>query len=118
MDNTCFCWISGAASFARPGKVVGSVLRYNNHGANVAAAAADQLFEQQRRSTRNPAGIPSQYNAASSGCSYPRRNPSCKSERGDDEGAEGPTIMPQPKPYIGAARKVAAVAHSGQSIPW
>ena len=76
MDNICFCLISGAATVVRPGQVVGSVLRYNNHAS--AAAALDQLFEQQRRSTSNPAaGIRSQYNAAASGCSYPRRNPSC-----------------------------------------
>jgi len=92
------------------------VFRYNNNGAN--AAAADQIYEQQRRSLRNNAGIPSQYSNGSAGCSYPRRNPSCKSDRGEDEGAGGAAIVPQPKPYVGAARKVAAVAHGGQSIPW
>lgn len=110
--------ISGAATVAKPGKVVGSVFRHNNNGTNAAGAAADQLYEQQRRSIRNPAGIPSQYSSGSVGCSYPRRNPSCKGDRGEDEGAGGPAIVPQPKPYVSAARKVAAVAHGGQSIPW
>lgn len=108
----------GAAAVARPGKAVGSVLRYNNNGTNAAVAAADQLYEQQRRSIRNSAGITSQYSNGSVGCSYPRRNPSCKSDRVEDEGAGGPAIVPKPKPYVGAARKVAAVAHGGQSIPW
>ncbi|ONK78227.1 uncharacterized protein A4U43_C02F15940 [Asparagus officinalis] len=103
----------GAAAVARPGKVVGSVLRYNNKAPNAASAAAEQLFEQQRRSIRNPTIIPSQYNNSSSGCSYPRRNPSCKTERGDDEASVGPAVMTQSKTYIGGARKVAAVARSG-----
>ncbi|KAJ6790628.1 mitogen-activated protein kinase 15-like [Iris pallida] len=107
---------------ARPGKVVGSVLRYNNNGTNTAVAAAEQLYEQQqqqqqRRSVRNPAAVPFQYAAAASGCSYPRRNPSCK--RGEDEGAEGPTILPQPKPYMTAARKMPAAANAGgPSMQW
>lgn len=107
-----------AAAVARPGKVVGSVLRYNNNGANAAAAAADQQYEQQRRSIRDPAGIPSQYSNASAGCSYPRRNSVCKSERGGDKGPEAPAVVSQAMPYIGATRKVAAVAHGGPSIPW
>ncbi|KAJ6804705.1 putative mitogen-activated protein kinase 17 isoform X1 [Iris pallida] len=105
----------GAAA-ARPGKVVSSVFRYNNNGTNAASVTAEQLYEQQqqRRMVRNPAVVPSQYVAASSGCSYPRRNPGCK--RGEDEGAEG--IMQQPKPYMAAARKVAAAANGGPSIQW
>lgn len=99
-----------------PGKVVGSMLRYNNNCAN--PAAADQLYDQQRRLTRNASGIPSQYRNGSVGCSYPRRNPSCKNDRGQDEGVEGTAVVPQPKPYVGAVRKVAAVAHGGQSIQW
>ncbi|GFZ21879.1 mitogen-activated protein kinase 16 [Actinidia rufa] len=58
--------IQGGA--ARPGKVVSSVLRYNNCGA--AAAAAETL--EQRRMVRNPA-VPTQFPVSSS--SYPRRNP-------------------------------------------
>lgn len=107
-----------AAAVARPDKVAGAALRYNTNGVNADSATADQLYQQQRRSIRKPSGIPSQYSAASSGCSYPRRNPICKNERGDAEGAEGPSIVPQPKPYIASARKVAAVAQGGKSIPW
>lgn len=107
-----------AAAVARPDKVAGAALRYNTNGVNADSATADQLYQQQRRSVRKPSGIPSQYSAASSGCSYPRRNPLCKNERGDAEGAEAPAIVPQPKPYIASARKVAAVAQGGKSIPW
>lgn len=89
----------GAA--ARPGKVVGSLLHYNN-----CTTSGSELYEQ-RRATRNPA-IPAQYAS-----SYPRRNPSCKTERGD-EGIEGTNIV-QPKPYV--ASKVAA-AHGGPSGHW
>ncbi|XP_008793663.1 mitogen-activated protein kinase 15 [Phoenix dactylifera] len=89
----------GAA--ARPGKVVGSLLHYNN-----CTTSGSELYEQ-RRAARNPA-IPAQYAS-----SYPRRNPSCKIERGD-EGIEGPNIV-QPKPYVGS--KVAA-AHGGPSSHW
>lgn len=92
---------------ARPGKVVGSVLRYNNCGA---AAAAEVL--EQRRMVRNPP-VASQYNASS--CSYPRRNSSCKNERGDDEGVEGSNGL-QPKPQY-MARKVAA-AQGGSGSHW
>lgn len=92
---------------ARPGKVVGSVLRYNNCGA---AAAAEVL--EQRRMVRNPP-VASQYNASS--CSYPRRNSSCKNERGDNEGVEGSNGL-QPKPQY-MARKVAA-AQGGSGSHW
>jgi len=90
----------GAA--ARPGKVVGSLLRYN-----CGAAATAEVMEQ-RRMTRNPS-IPPQYGAP--GSSYPKRNPGCKNERGEDEGMEVSNGI-QPKPqYI--ARKVAAA----QGVP-
>lgn len=96
-----------AAGAARPGKVVGSVLRYNNCGA---AAAAEAL--EQRRMVRNPA-IATQYTAAN--CSYPRRNPACKNERGEDAGVEGSSGL-QPKPQY-MARKVAA-AQGGSGSHW
>ncbi|GMN46569.1 hypothetical protein TIFTF001_015746 [Ficus carica] len=90
--------IQGGA--ARPGKVVGSVLRYNNCGA---AAAAEVL--EQRRTARNPS-VSNQY--AATGVSYPRRNqPVCKNERGEDEGVEGSNGMRQKQQYA-MARKVAA----------
>ncbi|XP_073267234.1 mitogen-activated protein kinase 15 isoform X3 [Populus alba] len=86
--------IQGAA---RPGKVVSSVLRYNNCG----APSSENL--DQRRMVRNPA-ISTQYTTAN--CSHPRRNPACKNERGEDEGVEGSNGL-QPKPQY-MARKVAA----------
>ncbi|XP_057956818.1 mitogen-activated protein kinase 15 isoform X2 [Malania oleifera] len=92
---------------ARPGKVVGSVLRYNNCGA---AAAAETL--EQRRMVRNPV-VPTHYTA--SGCSYPRRNAGCKNERGEDEVVEGSNGL-QPKPQY-MARKVAA-AQAGPGSQW
>ncbi|PNT14424.1 hypothetical protein POPTR_010G029700v4 [Populus trichocarpa] len=95
--------IQGAA---RSGKVASSVLRYNNCG----AAAAENLDQQ--RMVRNPA-ISTQY--ATANCSYPRRNPACKNERGEDEGVEGPNGL-QPKPQY-MARKVAA-AQGGPGNHW
>ncbi|KAG5116061.1 hypothetical protein JHK84_042174 [Glycine max] len=86
--------IQGVA--ARPRKVVGSVMRYNNCGVAVTAEA------EQRRVVRNPS-VSAQY--AASSCSYPRRNPGYKNERGaEDDGIEGSNGL-QPK-YM--ARKVAA----------
>ncbi|CAI8590754.1 unnamed protein product [Vicia faba] len=87
---------------ARPGKVVGSAMHYNNCG--VAAET------EQRRVVRN-ASVSNQYAASS----YPRRNPNYKSERIEDDGIEGSNRM-QPKPqYI--ARKVAA-AQGGAGSQW
>ncbi|XP_031402771.1 mitogen-activated protein kinase 15 isoform X1 [Punica granatum] len=99
----------GAA--ARPGKVVGSVLRYNNCGA--AAAVAAEAVEQ-RRMVRNPAG-PAQY---SSSTSYPRRNSVsvCKNERGEEEALEGVPNGMQPKAQY-MQRKVAA-AQGGSGSHW
>lgn len=91
---------------ARPGKVVGSAMRYNNCGAAVTAET------EQRRVVRNPP-VSSQY--AASSCSYPRRNPNYKSERVEDDVIEGSNGL-QPKPqYI--ARKVAA-AQGGAGGQW
>ncbi|KAK8571724.1 hypothetical protein V6N13_047361 [Hibiscus sabdariffa] len=90
--------IQGAA---RPGKVVGSVMRYN-----CGAVAAGEALEQ-RRVARNPI-VPTQY-------SYPRRNPVCKNDRGEDEVVEGSTEL-QPKPQY-MARKVAA-APGGSRSQW
>ncbi|XP_057429121.1 mitogen-activated protein kinase 16-like [Lotus japonicus] len=96
--------IQGVA--ARPGKVVGSVMRYNNCGVAVTAET------DQGRVVRNPS-VSAQY-AASSG-SYPRRNPSYKNERPDDDGIEGSNGL-QPKPQY-MARKVAA-AQGGAGGQW
>lgn len=95
---------SGVA--ARPGKVVGAALRYNCG----AVATAEAL--EQRRIIRNPS-VPAQY--AASSCSYPRRNPSCKNERAEEDGIESSNGM-QPKPQY-MARKVAA-AQGGAGSQW
>ncbi|KAK2980451.1 hypothetical protein RJ640_028859 [Escallonia rubra] len=92
---------------ARPGKVVGSVLRYNNCGA---AATAGEALEQ-RRMVRNPA-VPTQYPVSSS--SYPRRNTGCKSER-EENGIEVSNGLQTKPPYL--ARKVAA-AQGGAGSQW
>ncbi|KAL0376549.1 UNVERIFIED_CONTAM: Mitogen-activated protein kinase [Sesamum calycinum] len=62
---------------ARPGKVIGSVLRYNNCG----AAAASIEATDQRNMARN-LGIPAQYIVPSS--SYPRKHPSSKNVKGEE----------------------------------
>ncbi|KAG5011205.1 hypothetical protein JHK87_019720 [Glycine soja] len=100
----CGSVASGVA--ARPGKVVGSILHYNNCGAAVTADA------EQRRMGRNPS-VSAQYAAPSS--SYPRRNPSCKSERAEEviEGANGLQTKPQ---HI--TQKVAAAALGGPGGNW
>ncbi|KAL2506761.1 Mitogen-activated protein kinase 16 [Abeliophyllum distichum] len=90
---------------ARPGKVVGSVLRYNN------GAAATAEANEQRKMVRNPA-MPTQYIVP--GSSYPRKYPGCKNERGD--GTEGSNGV-QPKPDVYMARKVAA-AQGGSGSHW
>nr|XP_027116175.1 mitogen-activated protein kinase 15-like isoform X1 [Coffea arabica]XP_027121224.1 mitogen-activated protein kinase 15-like isoform X1 [Coffea arabica] len=95
------------AGAARPGKVVGSVLRYNNCGA--AAAAAEAI--EQRRMARNSA-VPNQYGVSAS--SYPKRHPSYKSDK--EESIEGPNPL-QPKPEQYMARKVAA-AQVGSGSQW
>jgi hypothetical protein len=100
------CGLHATGLAARPGKVVGSSMRYNNCGVAVAAET------EQRRVVRNPS-VTAQY-AASNG-SYPRRNPNYKNERADDDGVEGSNGL-QPKPqYI--ARKVAA-AQGGAGGQW
>ncbi|KAI4345549.1 hypothetical protein L6164_012661 [Bauhinia variegata] len=97
--------IQGVA--ARPGKVVGSVLRYNNCGVATSGEALEQ-----RRMVRNPS-VSAQ--CATSNGSYPRRNPSCKNERAEDDGIEGSNGL-QPKPQY-MARKVAA-AQGGAGGHW
>ncbi|XP_049358943.1 mitogen-activated protein kinase 15 isoform X2 [Solanum verrucosum] len=93
---------------ARPGRVVSSVLRYNNCGA---AATAAEVIEQ-RRIVRNPGG-PTQYPISNT--SYPRRHPSCKNERGEDSTEVSNGVQPKPEQYI--ARKVAA-APGGPGNQW
>ncbi|KAK4379911.1 hypothetical protein RND71_001773 [Anisodus tanguticus] len=95
-------------SAARPGRVVSSVLRYNNCGA---AATAAEVIEQ-RRIARNPGG-PTQYPINNT--SYPRRHPSCKNGRGEDSTEVSNGVQPKPEQYM--ARKVAA-APGGPGSQW
>lgn len=97
--------IQGGAA-ARPGKVVGSVLRYNNCGAS-------EALEQQRVARNLP--VPTPYNAASN-YSYPRRSAGCKNERGEDEAIIEGSKGLEPKPQY-LARKVAA-AQGGPTSQW
>lgn len=97
--------VQGAA--ARPGKVVGNLMRYNNCGVAATAEVTD------RRPGRNPSIPASQFPAPSS--SYPKRNPGCKNERGEDDSMEGPNGLQSKPQYL--ARKVAA-AQSGPGSQW
>ncbi|KZV15845.1 mitogen-activated protein kinase 13, partial [Dorcoceras hygrometricum] len=98
--------IQGVA--ARPGKVVGPVVRYNNCGATAATIEAID----QNKILRNPS-VNAQYIVP--GSSYPRKHPGCKIEKGDDS-SEGSNGM-QPKPELYMARKVAA-AQAGAVNHW
>lgn len=89
------------AGSARPGKAVGSVgsvMRYNNCGAEAL---------EQRRVVRNPP-VPT--------TSYPRRNPPCKTERGEDSIIEGSNRLQPKPPYV--PRKVAAAQGGPSGSQW
>jgi len=106
-SNVPICGSLSVGVAARPGKVVGSVMRYNNCGVAVTAET------EKRRIVRNPS-VSAQF--AASNCSYPRRNPGYKSETGaEDDGMEGSNGL-QPKPQY-MARKVAA-APGGPGGQW
>ncbi|XP_042516275.1 mitogen-activated protein kinase 15-like [Macadamia integrifolia] len=94
--------IQGGAA-AKPGKVVGSVLRQN-------CRTAAEAFEQ-RKIVRNPC-VSTQYTGSGS---YPRRNPNCKNDSGEGEGLEGSNGVQPKLQYI--ARKVAA-AQGGPGGQW
>ncbi|XP_073128640.1 mitogen-activated protein kinase 15 [Henckelia pumila] len=98
--------IQGVA--ARPGKVIGPVVRYNNCGATAATIEAHD----QHKMARNPS-VNAQYIVP--GSSYPRKHPGCKIEKGDDS-SEGSNGL-QPKPDLYMARKVAA-AQGGAVNHW
>ncbi|GER32348.1 mitogen-activated protein kinase [Striga asiatica] len=92
---------------ARPGKIIGPMLRYNNSG-----PPPDKTTTEERKTLRNP-NIPSQYIVPSS--SYPRKHTECKID-GNEGMHEGPNGL-QPKPDLYMARKVAA-AQSGPGNHW
>ncbi|RWR95362.1 mitogen-activated protein kinase 15-like protein isoform X1 [Cinnamomum micranthum f. kanehirae] len=87
--------VQGVAT--RPGKVIGSVLRYNN------CTTAPNEVHEQRRKVRNSA-VSTHY--AISGCPFPRRNMNCRSDRVDNEGVDGSNPVQSKPQYI--PRKVAA----------
>ncbi|KAI3754832.1 hypothetical protein L1987_54623 [Smallanthus sonchifolius] len=91
-------------SATRPGKGVGSVMRYNNNDA----------IEQQRRVGRsNPVAAPIQFPLPAS--SYPRRSSACKNDKVETSlEVSGNGLQARP-PYI--PRKVAA-AQSGPGSQW
>ncbi|KAK4761410.1 hypothetical protein SAY87_029294 [Trapa incisa] len=105
---------NGQGAAARPGKIVGSVLRYNN--CNGAAGVNAEAVEQ-RRMMRNTAG-PVQY-SSSTNCSYPRRNSgsACKNDRGEEEALEGVPSEIQGNNAQHIQRKVAA-AQGGSGSHW
>lgn len=94
-----------AAAAARPGKVVGSVLRYGN-----CSTSGTEQYEQ-RRVVRSPGIAP---NGVTSGSSYPRRNNTCKSETGEAERIDTNQGGP-PKPYV--ANKLPATV-DGRNGHW
>ncbi|XP_071733625.1 mitogen-activated protein kinase 15-like [Rutidosis leptorrhynchoides] len=109
-------------SAARPGKVVGSVMRYSNHpGPTVAPAPAPigsgDAFEQRRASrNNNPLAAPTQFPLPTS--SYPRRSTNsgtCKNDKVETSiDVSGNGIQSRP-PYV--PRKLAA-AQGGPGSQW
>ncbi|KAF5736813.1 hypothetical protein HS088_TW14G00967 [Tripterygium wilfordii] len=93
---------SAQGGAARPGKVVSSVIRYNNCGAAAAAEALDH-----RRIVRSSA-VPPQFATST----YPIRNPDCKNDREEDEVVAGSNRL-QPKPQYMAGKVATAQGRSG-----
>lgn len=95
--------IQGSTTTAKPGKVIGSMLRHNTRG----LISLEGHTEQQQKLDRNSnptTHVPTQFPSSSSGCSYPRRNLVSKNEKKEDVGGDS---MEGPHKYIG--RKVSAV---------
>lgn len=92
---------AGSTTTAKPGKVIGSMLRHNTRG----LISLEDHAEQQKldRNSNPTTHVPTQFPSSSSGCSYPRRNLVSKNEKKD----VGGDSMEGPHKYIG--RKVSAV---------
>ncbi|CAH1449592.1 unnamed protein product [Lactuca virosa] len=104
-------------SAARPGKVVGSVMRYNGGPPPAAAAGAGDSLEQRRAGRNNPVAAPTQFPLPAS--SYPRRSnnsAACKNDKVEtaiEVSANGLQARP---PYV--PRKLAAAQGGGPGSQW
>ncbi|XP_023763680.1 mitogen-activated protein kinase 15 isoform X3 [Lactuca sativa] len=109
--------IQGGGSAARPGKVVGSVMRYNGGPPPAAAAGAGDSLEQRRAGRNNPVAAPTQFPLPAS--SYPRRSnnsAACKNDKVEtaiEVSANGLQARP---PYV--PRKLAAAQGGGPGSQW
>ena len=86
-------------SAARPGKVVGSVMRYNND------AALEQRRVSGRNSNNNAVAAPTQFPLPAS--SYPRRSSTCKNDKVETTIEVSSNGLQARPPYI--PRKVVAL---------
>lgn len=103
-------------SAARPGKVVGSVMRYNNCGPPAAPLGSGDAFEQRRASRNNPVAAPTQFPVPAS--SYPRRSTNsatCKNDKVETTIEVSSNGLQTRPPYV--PRKVAA-AQGGTGSQW
>lgn len=105
-------------SAARPGKVVGNVMRYSNGGPPPAAAAgAGESLEQRRGGRSNPVAAPTQFPLPAS--SYPRRSTNsaaCKNDKVETAiEVSGNGLQARP-PYV--PRKLAAAQGGGPGSQW
>lgn len=105
-------------SAARPGKVVGNVMRYSNGGPPPAAAAgAGDSLEQRRGGRSNPVAAPTQFPLPAS--SYPRRSTNsaaCKNDKVETAiEVSGNGLQARP-PYV--PRKLAAAQGGGPGSQW
>nr|GEU66794.1 mitogen-activated protein kinase 15 [Tanacetum cinerariifolium] len=94
-------------SAARPGKVVGSVMRYNND------AALEQRRVSGRNNNNNAVAAPTQFPLPAS--SYPRRSSTCKNDKVETTIEVSSNGLQARPPYI--PRKVAA-AQGGSGSQW
>ncbi|KAL6526533.1 Mitogen-activated protein kinase 16 [Orobanche gracilis] len=103
-----------ARGSARPGRIIGPMLRYNNCGPTEEPPRPSKETTEERKTNRNPNNNPpSHYIAPSS--SYPRKQQGYKFEGGEGVN-EGPSGF-QPKPDLHMTRKVAA-AQGGPGNHW
>ncbi|KAL4564515.1 hypothetical protein LXL04_028579 [Taraxacum kok-saghyz] len=105
-------------SAARPGKVVGNVMRYSNGGPPPAAAAGvGDTLEQRRGGRSNPVAAPTQFPLPAS--SYPRRSTNsaaCKNDKVETAiEVSGNGLQARP-PYV--PRKLAAAQGGGPGSQW
>ncbi|KAI3496426.1 hypothetical protein L1887_38787 [Cichorium endivia] len=99
-------------SAARPGKVVGSVMRYNGAPPAAAAGAGDTL-EQRRGGRSNPVAAPTQFPLPAS--SYPRRSTNSAACKNDKVETTIEVSGTRP-PYV--PRKLAAAQGGGPGSQW